>query len=685
MKKFIQKTSVFFILQLSLITTSVFSQQSVWKPFSILWQTNYGGTNIERDDYMGKTIAPANDGGYLTVANTWSSELLGYHGNGDILATKLTSNGTIVWQKIYGGSAHDELHSIINTSDGGFLIMATSSSNDGDVNAHNHGNDDVWLLKIDMNGNKQWSKLYGGNQQEIYVTGMQNADGTYMITATTASNNGDVHGNHGGYDGWLLKINTNGTLAWQKCYGGSKDEWVDGLAIINALGGGHFLSFNAYSQDGQLANAGFHTGFDEFQGDAWLIKIDEDGNIQWSKCYGGIGDDWFRYINQFSNGDIISTGFTLGSDNTGDMPGTHGDYDWWVMRISSTGNVIWSRQYGGTRQEAIHNQAFEYPNGEILLPSGTNSNDGDVVGNTAGKALWIMKTDPDGNILGYNLIGDVGYNQFAGGILNSDGSLVINGMVDPTNTAGFSETVDENANVWTLKLIPTPLTKHEAQFYSAANGKTGDICTNKPSAKIDLRVTVPSGYISSAGITVQYFKNNNLISQTNMGGTGFTGAEGQSFYSNLTILNSSYGDGTYKAKISYNFSPTANNNFSNKNFQSNNVNLSFNCGASVTNTKRIEEIGVPENRLSSKVFPNPFARSTTISFSIPKEGKVALKIYDLTGALIDVLTNEEMQSGVHELKWDASDVKGKLVPAGTYLLKIQVGKYSETKKLFVIK
>jgi hypothetical protein len=643
------------------------------RPFSLEWQKTIGGNNLERNDYMGRTIASASGLGYLSVANTNSNNLSGFHGDVDVLATRIDNAGNIVWQKCFGGSGDDEVHSVINTSDGGFMIMSWSTSIDGDIISLNHGNYDLWLLKINNSGNIQWSKCYGGSEMEFNATGLQNADGSYMISSNTSSNNGDVSGNHGDFDIWLIKINATGNLLWQKCYGGSGFDGIDGGGIIKTIGGGYVINGDSNFGDGDLAGAGFHQPVDPSMGDdEWLIKIDNIGNIQWSKCFGGEGSDWFRYLTQFSNGDFIGTGTSIGSGHTGDMPGSYGEYDWWVARISSTGNLIWSRHYGGSNSEAIHDKAFELSNGEIILPGGTISNDIDVSGNTASKAVWIMKTDPDGNIIGSNLFGTVGYHQNGGTILNDDGSLTINAMKDTTNLTPEVENENENSDVWTLKIKPVAISNHDTQLYNSATGKTVDICSKANSVKLNLRITIPPGFISLQGVTIKWYKNNHLISTQNASGGGFAGVYGKTIYRSLNVThNFILGDGIYKAKISYDYKQNPYGYFHQKNNWSNDVEIDFNnnCGLKLAGNnfegEKTEEL---------LVYPNPATGSVTIKF--PSKDSAEISIANFFGQIV---YTKNLQ-GINETQIDVSNL-----PSGMYVVRLSCGENNETKLLSVTK
>lgn len=138
----------------------------------------------------------------------------------------------IQWQKSLGGIDNDQAYSIQQTADGGYIISGGSQSNDGDVTG-NHGSVDCWITKMNNSGAIQWQKSLGGSIQEDAFSIKQTTEGGYIVTGYTNSNDGDVSGLHGQVatfkDGWVIKLDAIGNIQWQKCLGGSDN---DGLGSI---------------------------------------------------------------------------------------------------------------------------------------------------------------------------------------------------------------------------------------------------------------------------------------------------------------------------------------------------------------------------------------------------------------------------------------------------------------------
>ncbi|MBK7085133.1 MAG: hypothetical protein IPH53_10880 [Flavobacteriales bacterium] len=140
------------------------------------------------------------------------------HGLQDGWLVKLGATGNIEWQKCLGGTNGDWVNSVLQTSDGGYIATGTTQSNDGDVFG-GHGDNDAWVVKLDATGNIQWQKCLGGTGSEQAYSTLQTSDGGYILVGTASSNDWDVSGNHGSGDCWVVKLDGAGNMQWQKCLG----------------------------------------------------------------------------------------------------------------------------------------------------------------------------------------------------------------------------------------------------------------------------------------------------------------------------------------------------------------------------------------------------------------------------------------------------------------------------------
>lgn len=300
---------------------------------AVLWEKTYGGSGDESpgsaNSISNSSIIQTTDDGFLITGSTRSSDgdLTGQstHGGNDAWIIKLNSDGDMAWQKTFGGSLNETANSIITASGGGYLVSATSNSIDGDLSAQIHyGGNDCWIFKINDSGDLLWQKTYGGSGNEGAEGILPTPDGSYVFSATTTSNNGDVSGNHGGGDAWVVKIGPDGTKLWQKCFGGRdgdnailKDVDVSGKILLVGY---------TFSGDGDI------TGGYKGTEDLWVLQADAtNGTKLNSKVLGGRSDDTSVDAVPTSDGMYMSIGRT-GSTN-GDVTFSHGGEDVWLVKF----------------------------------------------------------------------------------------------------------------------------------------------------------------------------------------------------------------------------------------------------------------------------------------------------------------------------------------------------------------
>ena len=204
---------------------------------SIIWQDCFGGTDSEQGIFVRET----SDHGFIVAASTSSNngDITNNHGSDDAILIRFDSNNNLVWKKNYGGSLDEGFLSILETSDHGFIAAGSTESNDGDVSG-NHGSNDIWIVKVDSIGNLVWQKAFGGSDYDEVFSILENSAGNFVISGYTQSNDGDVSLNQGLEDFWLLEINSTGNIIWQKTYGGSDTDW--GYKVLQTAEGGYLVS-----------------------------------------------------------------------------------------------------------------------------------------------------------------------------------------------------------------------------------------------------------------------------------------------------------------------------------------------------------------------------------------------------------------------------------------------------------
>ncbi|UCD60980.1 MAG: hypothetical protein JSV59_14185 [Flavobacteriaceae bacterium] len=204
------------------------------------------------------------------------------HGVGEFWGTKIDSKGNLEWRSYYGGTNNDRAHAVIQADDGSFVMAGFSESDDYDI-SNTKGSYDFWVIKLTATGELLWERSYGGSGIEIAYDIAKTDDGAYVVTGNTFSTDKDISVNHGESDVWLIKIDDNGNLLWEKTFGGS--QFDAGRAVSTAKDGGFIITGNTKSTDGDAEE-------NQGENDIWLIKTDSEGNLLWQGSYGGSSLDY---------------------------------------------------------------------------------------------------------------------------------------------------------------------------------------------------------------------------------------------------------------------------------------------------------------------------------------------------------------------------------------------------------
>ena len=417
------------IILISLLVISfILSTYTTIAQPQIEWIYNYGSAENE----IGTEVAQTSDGGYIVVG----AQKIGDNSD-DWYILRVNAVGEIEWEKTIGTERFERARDIKQTADDGYIVIGSLEPN---------GGDDFAIVKLDVDGEIEWQKQYGDNFHELAHAVTLTADGGYVIAG---SSNG-LGGNNNASDGQFLKLDADGNLEWEKRYGGSLSEEVFDIHETADLG---FIAVGcSNSIDGDLTS-------NNGQNDLWALKMDKDGNLEWSKSYGGFEDEATRSIQQSPDGGYIIAGYTRSSD--GDVANYYGGEDAWVLKLDPNGDLEWEKNYGGQAQD----RALSVQNlstGGFVVSGWSRSSDGDVGSNIGLIDIWIFEIDDLGNIQWEQNFGGSGIDQSFDIKQTTDGGFIVTGNTNSSNV-NFTNNLG-GFDLWMMKLAPMPVGLFENNY-----------------------------------------------------------------------------------------------------------------------------------------------------------------------------------------------------------------------------
>ncbi len=354
---------------------------------NIEWQNNYGGSGDDR----GQQIIQTADGGYAVTGYAESDDGDGSNNEGfhDNWVLRLDASGNMLWEKSFGFSGHDHSYDIVETEDGGFFFSGfldvTSSNGEGatdkGLNQSAHGVGEFWGTRIDSDGNIIWRKFFGGTNNDRSFGVVNAIDGGFILTGASESDDFDISSAKGSYDFWVVKVNKNGGLEWERSFGGTGIDQAHDIVLTNDSA--YVIVGNTFSNDTQVTR-------NNGESDIWLIKISDAGELLWQQSYGGTAFDAAHGVNLTSDGGFIIAGNSKSHD--GDASENFGENDVWFIKTDANGNIEYQRSFGGTNLDFGYD-VVESADGSIILVAETSSADFPEIEHKGGIDMVVIKVD----------------------------------------------------------------------------------------------------------------------------------------------------------------------------------------------------------------------------------------------------------------------------------------------------
>jgi hypothetical protein len=448
---------------------------------TIEWQRSYGGTQYEE----AKSIQQTNDGGYIVAGYSRSIDLdiTDNHGAYDFWVLKLSSLGEPEWKKSYGGTNNEWANAVKQTTDGGYIMAGFSQSNNGDVSG-NHGDSDFWVVKLNQTCTIQWQKSLGGSEGDEARDIQQTRDGGYIVVGLAYSSDGDLTSNQGATDFWVVKLDSLGDITWQKSLGGSFID--DANAVKQTPDGGYIIVGQSGSNDGDVSGLNGGT-------DVWVVKLNHEGTLEWQRMLGGTGLDRAHDVGLTDDGGFILTGNAGWGD--GDISHHNGGSDLWMVKLDFLGKIIWEKSLGGSSED-FATSIQQTSDGGFIAAGSTESTDGDVSNNDGGVDMWVVKLDKVGDLQWEKAIGGTMADRARCIQQTADGSFIIAGRSTSSNgDATYNRGLPD---YWVVKLSPettsstlSPFAHNPLELYPnpASQSITVQIPGDLDETRLSVRIT----------------------------------------------------------------------------------------------------------------------------------------------------------------------------------------------------
>ncbi|QRR02471.1 T9SS type A sorting domain-containing protein [Dyadobacter sandarakinus] len=372
-----------------------------------MWDKAYGGSDWDALNSVKQTA----DGGYILGGHSYSpagfDKTDDNHNSAetDYWIVKISSDGTKEWDRSIGSEFFEELREVQQTTDGGYLLGGSSSSSrpGGDKTDAHYGGD-FWVVKLAADGTKLWDRSYGGRDAETLQTITPTVDGGFIFGGSSVSDASwdKTEDSKGGSDYWVMKTDANGIKQWDKTIGGNGSDWLN--SVEQTADGGYILggtSSSGISGDKSEGKRGIN--------DYWVVKLNAAGTVEWDKTIGGTtfinadaeiqGESSLYSVRQLAEGGYILAGDSNAAVNDDKTQASKGDKDVWLVKISSTGAIVWDMSIGGENLDYFPRLINTEDGGFVLGVQSESGATGDKTGPAWGnRDFWIVKLTADINL-----------------------------------------------------------------------------------------------------------------------------------------------------------------------------------------------------------------------------------------------------------------------------------------------
>jgi hypothetical protein len=718
-----RRLTVSFVLSLCLVALVGGAAQAS-EP-TTLWEKEYGGPYNDAANW----VENVSGGGFILVGNTTTTDSTW----GDISMIRMNPWGDTLWTRQYGGSDGESAEGVCETPDGGFVVA-------GLTNSYGAGSADLYVLRTDSNGDTLWTRTYGGTGYDAaYGIDLAHGGG-YVIAGNIDLGGGDI-------DVYLVRIDENGDTLWTNTYGGSAVDWA--MRVRRTSDGGYIM-------------AGETRSFVDPIGDAYLVKVDSLGVLEWHQWYGGTGIEVAYDVRQNPSGGYMAVGYTNSAGA--------GSSDFYLIKAHDNGDSIWTRTYGGADYDRAASIVIATDYNFVIAGStrsyGAGSMDAYVmkVGQT-GDLIWdetyggadyddgycIQETPDEGFVLcGRKSVGGMIYQAYAVRLLGYD-PLVWN-VADVPGDQGRDVTVSWFRSAYDYERSPNPITEYSVWrridqwslaaprtvphapagvSYSGATAIPGvPVVLSYPPGKWEYVETVPASYVMEYNAVVP-----TLCDSTIAGGMCWSAFCVIAHTSYPTLYYTSNVDSGYsvdnlapaapanlympsETDLEWDAAPepdfdyftvygSASADFGVAVFIAYTIDTDYDVSGDIHNYYFVTATDFSGNEGDPSVVdnmysvvpgggapvafalresgPNPFGVSTAIGFDLPGHTRVTLEVIDIEGRVVRTLVDEPREAGRHLASWDGRDASGAEAGPGVYFVRMTAGGFNCARKVMVLR